>query len=147
MRLLFCTVTSSHSLALTVTAPSLLTVGRSAPSREPSMKHARTAFAPACQGGWLGSYMGISQNFFGFKIPRISSTKISWNMKIVKHFLRHTPHSDLSLTFPLTFQCYISLEAFFRIVGSWKEQPKISGIFSGEDFAFIPLSGKAPRLG
>ena len=48
------------------------------------------AFAPACQGGWLGSYMGISQNFFGFKIPRISSTKISWNIKLSNIFLRHS---------------------------------------------------------
>ena len=73
----------------------------------------------AKEGGW-GATWAYLKKFFGFKIPRISSTKISWKMKIVKHFFETQPHSDLGLTFPLTFQCYISLEAFFRIVGLWE---------------------------
>ena len=110
------------------------------------MKHARRICAGVPRRV-AGELHGHISKFFRFQNPSNFFNQNFMEHKIVKHFFETQPHSDLGLTFPLTFQCYISLEAFFRIVGLWKEQPKISGIFSGEDFAFIPLSGKAPRLG
>ena len=90
LRLLFCTVTSSHSLALTVTAPSLLTVGRSAPRRQPSMKHARRICAgvPRRVVGELHGH--ISKNFSVSKSHEFPQPKFHGKWKLSNIFLRHS---------------------------------------------------------